>query len=111
MANVTPEINYDAELARAGANVTGFWSRSVYLMRRFPLGAAGAVIVTIFLGMAIFADVVAPYDPLQTEASSSLAHPGGEHMLGADVMGRDMFSRIIHGARISAALSMVRAFR
>ena len=106
MANVTPEINYDSELAKAGANVTGFWSKFVYLVRRFPLGAAGAVIVTIFLGMAIFADVVATYDPLQTQASSSLTEPGTQHMLGADVMGRDVYSRIIHGARISLAVGI-----
>jgi peptide/nickel transport system permease protein len=106
MANMTPEISYDAELSKAGANVTGFWSKFTYLVRRFPLGAIGAVIVVIFLGAAIFADVVAPYDPLQTEASSSLDTPGSQHMLGADVMGRDVFSRIIHGSRISLAVGI-----
>ena len=45
MANVQPEANYDAELARAGANVQGGWSYFTYLVRRFPLGAIGAVIV------------------------------------------------------------------
>lgn len=106
MANLTPVIDYKSELDRAGANVTGFWSKCVYLIRRFPLGSIGAVIVVIFLGAAIFAEVVAPYDPLQTEASSSLARPGAQHMLGADVMGRDVYSRIIHGSRISLAVGI-----
>ncbi|MFT5444915.1 MAG: peptide/nickel transport system permease protein [Gammaproteobacteria bacterium] len=106
MANVTPELNFDSDLAKAGANVTGFWSKFSYLVRRFPLGAIGAVIVVIFLGAAIFADVVAPYDPLQTQASSSLVTPGAQHMLGADVMGRDVLSRLIHGSRISLAVGI-----
>jgi peptide/nickel transport system permease protein len=106
MADAQPEVDYSAELARAGANVDGFWSRAVYLTRRFPLGAAGAVIVLVFLGAAIFADMIAPYDPLQTAADRSLAQPGGEHLLGADVMGRDVYSRIIHGARISLAVGI-----
>ena len=106
MANLTPIVDYESELDRAGANITGFWSKCRYLMRRFPLGTIGAVIVVIFLGAAIFADVVAPYDPLQTKASSSLATPGTQHMLGADVMGRDVYSRIIHGSRISLAVGI-----
>jgi peptide/nickel transport system permease protein len=106
MSNPQPEINYDAELARAGANVDGWWSRVVYLCRRFPLGAVGAVIVFVFLFAAIFADQIAPYDPLQTAADSSLAEPGTVHPLGADVMGRDVYSRIIHGARISLAVGI-----
>lgn len=107
MANVKPEIDYDAELARAGANVNGWWSRIIYLTRRFPLGAIGAVIVFVFLILAIFADVIAPFDPLQTSASDSLAQPGEDrHVMGADVMGRDVYSRIIHGARISLAVGI-----
>ena len=106
MANGHPQINYDAELAKAGANVDGWWSKTLYLIRRYPLGAVGAVIVAVLLFAAIFADVVAPYDPLQTGADRSLSEPGGNHLLGADVMGRDMYSRIIHGARISLAVGI-----
>ena len=106
MANMQPEASYDAELTRAGANLDGWWSRVAHLARRFPLGAAGGVIAIVFVLSAIFADVIAPYDPLQTAADSSLAEPGGKHMLGADVMGRDVYSRIIHGARISLAVGI-----
>ncbi len=106
MANMRP-IDYDAELAKAGAHVDGWWSRLVYLTRRFPLGAIGAVIVLIFVVMAVFAEVIAPFDPLQTSAADSLAKPGElDHVLGADVMGRDMYSRLIHGARISLAVGI-----
>lgn len=76
-----------------------------YLVRRFcrryPLGAIGAAITFVFVFAAIFAEFVAGMDPYQTNAASSLSAPGSMHMLGADVMGRDVFARIVYGARIS----------
>lgn len=97
MANV----EHQAELNRAGANINSTWSRLSYYIRRYPLGAAGAVIVIAFLIIAIFAPVFTGFDPTSTNARTSLAKPGGEHILGADFMGRDMWSRIVYGARIS----------
>ncbi len=97
-------INHAAELERAGANVTGWWTRILFFARRYPLGAVGALIVLVFVLTALFADVIAPLDPTATNARASLAKPGGAHLLGADFMGRDMFSRIVHGARISLAV-------
>src|SRR3984885_12328356 len=97
-------IDHDAALARAGANVTGFWSQAVFLARRYPLGAAGAFLVTVFVLTAVVADVIAPTDPTATNSKFSLAHPGSLFWLGADFIGRDMYSRIVHGARISLAL-------
>ena len=99
-------INHDAALARAGANVTGWWSRILFFTRRYPLGAVGALIVLIFVLTAVFAGVIAPMDPTATNARASLAKPGGANILGADFMGRDMFSRIVHGARISLAVGV-----
>jgi peptide/nickel transport system permease protein len=49
--------------------------------------------------------VIAPIDPLSTNARASLAPPGATYWLGADFMGRDMFSRIVYGARISLAVA------
>ena len=97
-------IDHDAELARAGANITGLGGQLAFLARRYPLGAVGAVIVLVFVLTAVFAGVIAPMDPTATDAKASLAPPGGKFWLGADFMGRDMFSRIVHGARISLAV-------
>jgi len=97
-------IDHDAELARAGANITGWGGQLAFLARRYPLGAVGAVIVLVFVLTALFAGVIAPMDPTATDAKASLAHPGSKYWLGADFMGRDMFSRIVHGARISLAV-------
>ncbi len=99
-------IDHDAELARAGANVTGWWSRILFFTRRYPLGAVGALIVLVFVFTAVFANVIAPMDPTATDAKASLARPGSAFWLGADFMGRDMFSRIVFGARISLAVGL-----
>lgn len=97
-------INHEAALARAGANVTGWWSQALFFARRYPLGAVGAVIVLLFLFTAAFAGWIAPMDPTATNSKFSLAKPGGAYLLGADFMGRDVYSRIVHGARISLAV-------
>ncbi|HYC64439.1 MAG TPA: ABC transporter permease [Reyranellaceae bacterium] len=100
------EHDHAAALDRAGANVTGWWSRIRFFARRYPLGAVGAVIVVAFVLTALFAGWIAAFDPTATNSRASLAKPGGAHLLGADFMGRDMFSRIVHGARISLAVGI-----
>ena len=83
------------------------WRHEIgYLARRYPLGLGGAVIMTLFVFAAIFAGWVAPFDPFTTNPRLSLAPPGGAHPLGADMMGRDILSRLIHGARISLAVAL-----
>jgi peptide/nickel transport system permease protein len=97
---------YQAELTRAGANVKSRWDAVGFFVRRYPLGAAGAVIMFIFLFAAAFAPYITFYDPLSTNAADSLARPGWAHWLGADFMGRDVWSRIVYGARISLAVAV-----
>ncbi len=99
-------IDHDAELAKAGAGVEGKWGAFLYFCRRYPLGAAGGVISLLFVLAAIFADVIAPHDPLATNAAASLSAPDQSFVMGADMMGRDVYSRIIHGARISLAVGI-----
>lgn len=94
-------VDHEAELEKAGANVSSRFGSMMHFMRSYPLGAVGAVIVLVFVLTAIFADFITSFDPTSTNAASSLAKPGAEHILGADFMGRDMWSRIIYGARIS----------
>lgn len=99
-------IDHDAALARAGANTAGFVSQAAFLVFRYPLGAIGAVIFVLFMAAALLADVIVPLDPFSTDPRASLAAPGGTHLLGADFMGRDVLSRIVHGARISLAVAV-----
>ena len=97
-------IDHDAELGRAGANVTGWASHLAFLARRYPLGTVGALIVVVFVFTAVFANVIAPVDPTATNARASLSPPGSAFWLGADFMGRDMYSRIVYGARVSLSV-------
>ncbi|MFH1602443.1 MAG: ABC transporter permease [Pseudomonadota bacterium] len=97
---------YSVELSRAGANVGGRWSAALHLARRYPLGAAGAAIMTVFVFTALFAEFLTVHDPLSTNAALSLAPPGNGYWLGADNFGRDVYSRIVFGARISLTVGI-----
>jgi peptide/nickel transport system permease protein len=99
-------LDFNAELAAAGANVKSRWGAVRFFIRRYPLGAAGALIMGIFLFAAAFAPWLTVYDPLSTNAAASLAKPGMAHWLGCDFMGRDVWARIMYGARISLMVSI-----
>jgi len=99
-------IDHAAELDKAGANVSGRLGALLFFARRYPLGAIGALIMIAFLATALFAGAITGFDPLTTNSKASLAPPGEMHLLGADFMGRDVFARIVHGARISLAVAV-----
>ncbi len=99
-------VDYRAELARAGANLDSRWAKLRFLARRYPLGAVGAVIMALCVFAALFAPYITVYDPLSTNAALSLARPSAQHWLGCDFMGRDVYSRIVYGARISLAVGI-----
>ena len=69
--------------------------------RKKPLGAAGGAVMLVIVLTAFFANQLQTYDPIATEASQTLARPSQEHWLGTDHLGRDIYSRIVHGARVS----------
>ena len=73
----------------------------VRLWRERPVGALGGIIVLILILVSIFADVLAPYRPREINLPDILQGPSVAHLLGADHLGRDVLSRLIHGARIS----------
>ncbi|MFA5538061.1 MAG: ABC transporter permease [Gemmobacter sp.] len=72
-----------------------------------PLGSIGLVIIVLMMLAAIFADVVAPYDPLQTNYIAIMQAPSAEHWMGTDDFGRDIFSRVIYGARTALAVGFI----
>jgi peptide/nickel transport system permease protein len=69
--------------------------------RKKPLGAAGGAVMLLMALTAVFADGLATHDPIATSATDTLAKPSAAHWLGADHLGRDIYSRIVHGARVS----------
>jgi peptide/nickel transport system permease protein len=75
--------------------------------RRKPLGAAGGFLMLLLVVGALFAEVLATHDPIATDAANTLARPGAEHWLGSDHLGRDIYSRIVHGARVSLVVGVM----
>jgi peptide/nickel transport system permease protein len=75
--------------------------------RKKPLGAAGGALMLLMVLTAIFAEALATHDPIATDAAATLAQPGALHWLGTDHLGRDIYSRIVHGTRISLIVGLL----
>jgi peptide/nickel transport system permease protein len=99
-------VNYDAELRRAGAHSTHGWRKLAFLAQRHMLGTAGLIIMVTFVLAALLADLICRFSPLDIDAAHALAAPSAQHWMGTDSFGRDVWSRIIHGARISLAVGI-----
>ncbi|MFN0073799.1 MAG: ABC transporter permease [Chloroflexota bacterium] len=79
----------------------------VTFIRTKPLGAFGAAVVLTLVLTAIFADVIAPYDPVRQDVPYRLRSPDESFWFGTDIYGRDVFSRIVYGARISLYVGLL----
>jgi peptide/nickel transport system permease protein len=77
------------------------WKRIIRVFYRRKLALIGLVIILLLIAMAIFAPLLAPYDPYETEITNKLAPPSSVHWLGTDSVGRDTLSRIIYASRTS----------
>ncbi|MGX1467659.1 peptide/nickel transport system permease protein [Bacillus sp. 153480031-1] len=71
------------------------------------LAVAGSVILLIIIFSAMFAPVIAPYTPEQQDLLKRLQPPSAEHFMGTDKFGRDIFSRVLYGARVSLLVGFV----
>jgi peptide/nickel transport system permease protein len=89
----------------------GLWNEALYRLVRNPGAIVGAVIVTAFVVVALFAPVLAPYSPtdvnLDLVADGCCPGPSWEHPMGVDDLGRDELSRVIYGARYSLLIGIV----
>ena len=79
------------------------WARSV---QRHWTGFAGSLILGLFLLAGILAPVIAPRDPNEVDLTANLLGPGPQHLLGTDVLGRDVLSRLLYGARSTLGLAI-----
>jgi peptide/nickel transport system permease protein len=73
---------------------------------RDPMGLAGLILVATFILMAVFAPLVAPYNPLKLDIPNKFAPPSWQHWLGTDQLGRDMLSRIFYGSRVALGIAL-----
>src|SRR5262245_3147215 len=83
--------------------MTGFWPR----MLRSPGAIVGLAVIALLLAAALFADQIAPFAPAKMGAGPKLAEPSWRYLAGTDEFGRDMFSRIVHGARLTLEIGAI----
>ena len=80
------------------------------LVRKHPLGAAGAAIVIAMILTAIFADYITVYDPEAVNFEDMLTAPDDQYILGTDQFGRDVLTRLIYGARTALFIGLTAGF-
>ncbi len=71
-----------------------------------PLPVAGLICIVFLIVIAVFAPMIAPYDPYKLDILNKLEQPSGEHLLGTDSLGRDTLSRIIYGTQTSLVIGL-----
>jgi ABC-type dipeptide/oligopeptide/nickel transport system permease subunit len=88
---------------------SGLWSEAWARLRRNPGAIVGFALVSIFVVMALFAPLIAPFGPREVVAplTDSFQSPSREHLAGLDQQARDEFSRIVYGARFSLLVGIV----
>jgi len=89
---------------------TRAWPAIRKFIVRKPLGAAGGAIILLMMFAAIFADVLAPYDPHEVNQRVQFTAPSVNYWFGTDEFGRDLFTRIVYGARIALFIGLTAAF-
>lgn len=99
----TMEQRLDARSVRPAAqySMLALWTKSFRKLCKNPLSASGVVIVALLLICAIAAPWIATHDPLAQDLTRVLASPSSAHWFGTDEYGRDIFSRIVYGSRVT----------
>jgi len=81
--------------------------RAIWVLLRSPSGAVGLAIVLLLVAVALLAPMIAPYDPYRMASGPRLAPPSWEHWMGTDQLGRDVFSRVVHGSRLTLMIGTI----
>lgn len=83
------------------------WARAWRRFRRHKMAMAGSIFLAALILIAVAAPLVAGQDPVKMDPRQSMQPPNAEHLLGTDVAGRDIWARLVYGARISLAVGIV----
>lgn len=83
------------------------WQRRLRALRRNRIAMVGLGIIVFWALVALFAPLIAPYGPVAQEISNRLKPPSAQHWFGTDELGRDVFSRVVYGARISLPIGFI----
>jgi peptide/nickel transport system permease protein len=105
VSNVAAPLEPAIEIARPRR--AGKLELFVLVMRQRPLFAFGYALILLIVLMALLAPLIAPYDPREANAAITLQPPSSSHLLGTDISGMDIFSRIIYSARIDLVIAVL----
>lgn len=97
----------NGEFDISGMEYSSYYKDSFKRLKKNKMAMFCAVIVVALILIAIFAPVIAPYDPYAQDYMAVLQEPNAEHLLGTDEYGRDILSRIIYGTRVSLSVGIV----
>ena len=89
------------------SNNSSLWSDAIGRLLKNKAAMVGAIILFLLIGCAILAPVIAPYSYSFQNLDLGASPPSSEHLLGTDILGRDLLSRILYGARISLLVGFV----
>lgn len=81
----------------------------VHFIRKQPLGFVGLLVIVAYFALAIGAAWISPYHPEEIDFAAMLSGPSREHLMGTDQYGRDVFSRLVYGARTAMAVGIISA--
>jgi peptide/nickel transport system permease protein len=106
MTTWTEYLTSDAPASRRQAQLGQFW-RQWLALKRNPLAVIGLIIVVALLLIAAIAPLIATHDPLAQNLDRRLLPPSATAWFGTDSLGRDIFSRIIHGTRVTLVIVLL----
>lgn len=89
------------------AESTSLWSETSRRFRKNKLAVVGLVFIVLLVLVAIFADVIAPYSITERDSGQFRVGPSSAHLFGTDGIGRDLFSRIVYGSRVSLRIGII----
>ncbi len=83
------------------------WARALRVLVRNPMAMAGAFIIAAWVVVAIAAPLITPYDALAQRIQDRMSEPSPAHWFGTDEVGRDVYSRVVYGARVSLPVGLI----
>jgi ABC-type dipeptide/oligopeptide/nickel transport system permease subunit len=106
-----PEAMLDADAGKGDyiaseLRTSSLWADAWKRFRRNKLAIIGMAFIVLLVLVAIFADVIAPYSITERDSGEFRSPPSRDHLFGTDIIGRDMFSRVIYGSRVSLRIGV-----